>query len=111
MTRPDDCWQCPPLNPSTLTILTDDKSVIKEVWNYVHAFKRPDHVVLASDDLYVVYSLCEEDLDEAVLDLYRICGGKAISGNAAQTFRPVHTVQDLAELIMHLLREEQRQNR
>ena len=58
--------------------------------------------VRPGDELYKVYGLCEEDLDDAVLELARRCGCRRPTTQDVSGLPPVRTVEDLVRLIFYL---------
>ena len=59
-----------------------------------------DFPVLATDDLCKVYGICEEDLDDAVIDLAE--KWRVVLPADFQGVEPVHTVADLVRLLANL---------
>lgn len=56
------------------------------------------------DALGTVYGICEEDLDEAVLEIARNCGCQISNINNIREMKPVRTVEDLVRFLMDLQR-------
>ena len=75
---------------------------LRVVYDYLQDWQRPvkDFPVHATDDLYKVYGICEEDLDDAVIELaekWRVSLPARFEG-----VDPVHTVADLVRLLARL---------
>ena len=56
--------------------------------------------VLATDDLYKVYGICDDDLDDAVIDL--AAKWRVVLPNKFEGMAPVRTVADVVHLLARL---------
>jgi len=80
-------------------------AVSLEVYDYFRQMREgADAVVRPEHDLYGVYRIWNEDLDDAVLELARKCGLKRPTTEAVKDLPPVRRVEDLVRLLAHLSR-------
>ncbi len=61
-------------------------------------------MTLPEHDLYGVYRIWDEDLDDAVLELAHKCGLKKPTTEAVKDLPPVCNVEDLVRLLAQLSR-------
>jgi hypothetical protein len=59
-----------------------------------------DFPVHPTDDLGKIYGICEEDLDEAVLEIAKNCECQISNINNNRELNPVRTVEDLVRFLM-----------
>lgn len=72
-----------------------------------HAKK--DHAVQPDDDLYRVYGIVEDDLDELVVRLCQDLYGFEPATSDGDGFKPVRTVVDLARFVDYLAKRRRPQ--
>jgi hypothetical protein len=74
--------------------------VLKAVYDYFQSAAPVDKFpVLASDGISDVYGICDEDLDDAFLDIARTVGCRIPEMDEMRQEPPVKTVADLAILL------------
>jgi hypothetical protein len=72
----------------------------REVYEYLQAFRgNRDVPVCPADNLYEVYGMWSEDLDDAVLQLARKVGCREPTTDTVKDQPPVKTVEDLIMLL------------
>lgn len=77
--------------------------VVREVRRYLQTFQGiTDFPVRPDDDLYRVYGLCDEDLDDAVIEIAETCGCATPTNEAVEGMAPVQSVEDLIKLLSRL---------
>ena len=68
---------------------------LREVYDYFQKLQSvKDFPVLPTDDLYKVYGICDEDVDDAVVELASRC-----RVTLPATFEPVRTIADVVRLL------------
>ena len=71
---------------------------LREVYDYFQNWQSvKDFPVLPTDDLYKVYGICDEDLDDAVIELASRCHVKLPA--TFDGVEPVRTVADVVRLL------------
>lgn len=74
---------------------------LRVVYDYLQDWQSvKDFPVQATDDLYKVYGICEEDLDDAVVDL--AAKWRVVLPADFGEIAPVHTVADLVHVLARL---------
>ena len=74
-----------------------------EVYKYIQDFRgAKDFAVQPADDLYKVYGIWSEDLDDAVLQLAQKIGCPKPTTEDVKDMPPVHTIEDLVWLLFRL---------
>lgn len=82
------------------------ENICFQVYRYLQNsdIKLHDFPVRPTDDLGTVYGICEEDLDEAVLEIARNCGCQISNINNNRELNPVRTVEDLVRFLISFQR-------
>ncbi|MGH9874511.1 MAG: hypothetical protein ACRD9S_18810 [Pyrinomonadaceae bacterium] len=77
-----------------------------EVYQYFQELQtRPGFPAHPRDDLYKVYGIWHEDLDDAVLELAKKCGCKTPTNELLDGIAPIKSIEDLVRLLVHLCKE------
>ncbi|WP_353928952.1 hypothetical protein WJM97_11490 [Okeanomitos corallinicola TIOX110] len=82
------------------------ENVCFQVYSYLQNsdIKLHDFPIRPTDDLGKVYGICEEDLDEAVLEIARNCGCPILNINNNRELTSVKTVEDLVRFLINFQR-------
>lgn len=79
------------------------KNILMETYQYLQDSQTTKGFpVCPTDDLYKVYGIWNEDLDDAVLELTKRCGYKQPTTEDVADLPPVHTVKDLIWLLYRI---------
>jgi hypothetical protein len=79
------------------------KHMLVEVYRYFQSLRgAKDLAVRPDDDLYQVYGVWNEDLDDAIIELARKCRCKAPTNAAVTGVPPVRSVEDIVRLLVRL---------
>lgn len=82
------------------------RQIALEVYQYLQEPQtRPGFPVNPRDDLYKVYGIWNEDLDDAVLELAKKCGCKTPTTGLLEGIAPIKSVEDLVKLLVHLRKQ------
>jgi hypothetical protein len=77
--------------------------ILVEIYRYFQSLQKTKNFpVHPSDDLYKVYGVWNEDLDDAVVELARRCGCKTPTNETVKGMDRVQSIQDLAKLLSKL---------
>ena len=80
---------------------------LREVYDYFQSWQSVKNFpVDPNDDLYEVYGICDEDLDDAVFELAARWRKKSPADFDLEGHPPIRTVADLVRLLSRLPREE-----
>jgi hypothetical protein len=77
------------------------ENICFQVYTYLQSvdINLQDFPIRPTDDLGTVYGICEEDLDEAVLEIARRCDCPMTN---ISNMRAIKTVEDLVRLMVNL---------
>jgi len=79
------------------------RRTLVEVYKYFQSLQSvKDFQVHPTDNLYKVYGVWNEDLDDAVLELAKRCGSKTPVTEDLQNMPAVRTVADIVRLLSRL---------
>ena len=82
---------------------TIPERILLEVYRYFQNLQTArDFPVHPADDLYKVYGVWNEDLDDAVIELARKCGCKTPTNENVAGINAVQTIEDLVRLLARL---------
>jgi hypothetical protein len=77
-----------------------NERLLREVYHYFqHITSGVDFPVLPTDRLYEVFGLCDEDLDDAILEIAERSGCQTPTTEEVKGLPPVRTVEDVVRLL------------
>ena len=86
-----------------------DAGVVDITWHRLRAEASVDDFrPLPQDDIYQVFRIAEEDLDDLVLELLHAAGARIPSPAETETMVPVRTVDDLVRFVAQMAVEANR---
>jgi len=77
-----------------------DERLLREVYQYFQgATLSKDFPVRYTDNIDKVYGICDDDLDDAILDLANLCGYRTPTTEEVKHLKPIRTIEDLVKLL------------
>lgn len=78
------------------------KQIVVEAYQSLQAWQGvKDFPARHDDDLYQVYGIWNEDLDDLIIELAQRCGCETPTTDAVAELAPVRSVEDLVRLLEH----------